>query len=168
MLVNEGEIRSAGIRFDRAGFWIAAAFGTLISLAITGFVFATNNNLFHLPIVAELYNEPQFANDEFIQSLRYFAAGPWILLRGSASYVDPYWTFLFLFVIGRFLSFVGFLACARLLGIESRREQLFFSLLVSTTYLLRGPSFAGDGGLFINFFQHSEIANGLFLLVLYL
>ncbi|MGO8846972.1 MAG: hypothetical protein ACLQFI_16890 [Methylocella sp.] len=167
MLVNEGEIRSASIRFDRTGFWIAVAVGTLVSLAITGFVFGTNNNVFHLPIVAELYNEPQFAKDEFMQSLPYYASGPWILLRGSASYVDPYWTFFFLSVISRFLSLVGFLACARLLGIESRYEQLFFSLLISTTYLLRGPSFAGDGGLFINYFNQSEISNGLFLLVFY-
>ncbi|MGI8570148.1 MAG: hypothetical protein ACR2KT_14365 [Methylocella sp.] len=65
MVANEDEIRSAGARFDRAGFWIAPASGTLLSLALTRFLFAYNNNLFHLPIVAELYDEPQFTNVKF-------------------------------------------------------------------------------------------------------
>ena len=168
MVANESSIQSAGPRFDRAGFWIAAALGTLVSLAITGFVFAIGNNLFHLPIVAELWDEPQFTNDEFIQALRYYAAGPWMLLRGSASYVNPYWSFLLLFVISRLLSIVGFLACARLLGIVSRSQQICFALLVSVTWLLRGDAVGGGGGLFINYFAHSEMANGLVLLALYL
>ena len=168
MVANESSIQSAGPRFDRAGFWIAAALGTLVSLAITGFVFAIGNNLFHLPIVAELWDEPQFTSDEFIQALRYYAAGPWMLLRGSASYVNPYWSFLLLFVISRLLSIVGFLACARLLGIVSRSQQICFALLVSVTWLLRGDAVGGGGGLFINYFAHSEMANGLVLLALYL
>ncbi len=168
MPVKKGEFRSADERSDRAVFWIAAAMGSLVSLAITGFVFGTNNNLFHFPIVAELYNEPQFANDQFMQSLRHYDSVIWAMLRGSASYLSVYWAFLLLFALSRFLSFVGFLACARLLHVETRREQLFFALLVSTTYLMRGPSFAGEGGLFINYFNQSEIANGLFLLALYL
>ena len=147
---------------------LAAALGTLVSLAITGFVFAIGNNLFHLPIVAELWDEPQFTNDEFIQALRYYAAGPWMLLRGSASYVNPYWSFLLLFVISRLLSIVGFLACARLLGIVSRSQQICFALLVSVTWLLRGDAVGGGGGLFIDYFAHSEMANGLVLLALYL
>jgi hypothetical protein len=168
MVATESEIRTAAPRFDRVGFWIAAASGTLVSLAITGFVFATNNNLFHLPIVAELYDEPQFANDGFVQCLRYYAAGPWMLLRGSARYVDPYWSFLLLFVLSRLLSFIGFLACARLFGIVTRSQQICFALLVSVTWLLRQDSFGGGGGLFIEYFTHSEIGNGLFLLDLYL
>lgn len=153
-------------RLNRDGLWIAALGGTLLSLAATGFVFGHNNNVFHLPIVAGLYDEPQFANDAFIQSLRHYAAGPWILLAGSVKYIDPYWSFLALFAAGRFLAIAGFLACARLVGIDRLSHQLVFALLIATTHLLRGGSMAGDGGLFINYFTHSELANGLFLFAL--
>jgi hypothetical protein len=91
-----------------------------------------------------------------------------MLLRGSQSYVSPYWLFIFLFIVSRFLSIAGFVACAQFIGIADRTQQIFFAILVSTTFLLRGLSFAGGGGLFINNFTHSEIANGLFLIALYL
>jgi hypothetical protein len=167
-MATNDEVRSADSPFCDPGFWIAGAWGCLVSVAISGFLFGITNNYFHLPIVAELFNEPQFADDAFMQSLRYYAAGPWILLRGSSVYVSAYWLFLSLFVINRFVELVGFLCCARLLGISRWHQQLLFSTLIGTTYLLRGPSFAGEGDLFVNYFTHSEIGNGLFLLTLYL
>src|SRR6478752_282040 len=163
---NGGGLNGLAARLDRDGLWLAALLGTLVSLAATGFVFGLNNNLFHLPIVADLYNEPQFARDAFIQSLRHYAAGPWMLLAGSATYIEPYWLFLGLFAASRFIAVAGFLYCARLVGIEKLSQQLVFALLIATTHLLRGGSMAGDGGLFINYFTHSEIANGLFLFAL--
>ena len=39
-----------------------SAIGSLAVLAIVGFVLGVNNNLFTLPIVADLYQEPQFAH----------------------------------------------------------------------------------------------------------
>jgi hypothetical protein len=57
---------------------------------------------------------------------------------------------------------------ARVLSIVTRPQQVFFALLVSLTWLLRQDSFGGGGGLFIEYFSHSEIGNGLFLLDLYL
>jgi hypothetical protein len=53
------------------------------------------------------------------------------------------------------------------MGIKGRTERTVFSLLICTTFLLRGYSRAGGGGLFIDYFSHSEIANGVFLLALY-
>ncbi len=153
--------------FDWPGFLAAAAAGAAVSLAITGFVFAAGNNLYHLPIVAELYNEPQFAGDRFIQSLRYYSSGVWLLLEGSASFIEPSRLFFLLALLSRFLSFAGFLACASCAGVKSRKELAFFSGLIAATFLLQGESLAGDGGLFIDCFTHSEIGNGVFLIALY-
>jgi hypothetical protein len=153
---------------DWSAFLVIAAIGSLVSIIATGFVVGVRNDVYYLPIMNSLYDEPQFANDAFIQSLRYFSSGPWILLSGIARLVDSYWLLLFLDFISRFLTFAGFLACSSLLGLKGWREATFLTALLCSTSLLRGQSLAGDGGLFINYFTHSEIANGLTLLILFL
>jgi hypothetical protein len=145
-----------------------AVFASAVSVVRTGFVFGLTNNLFHLPIVAGLYNEPQYADDGFMQSLRYFASGVWLMLGGVERYVDNVpLLFFFLFFLSRLLSFIGFLCCASLLGVTERRDKIVFSLLLCFTAFLDGYSYAGSGGLFINYFTHSEMANGAALLAIY-
>jgi hypothetical protein len=161
---------SAGNRsethFDRPTFLIAAAIGAIVSIIATGFLVGVRNDVYYLPIVNFLYDEAQFSNDSFIESLRYFSSGPWIFLGAIAKHIDSYWLLLFLDFVSRFISFAGFLACANLLGARERRETVLLTALLCTTSLLRGQSLAGDGGLFINYFTHSEIANGLTLIIL--
>ncbi|AWN35835.1 hypothetical protein [Methylobacterium radiodurans] len=146
---------------------VLSAAGALVSVALTGFVLGASNNLFHLPIVAGLADEPQFGADAFVQSLRFFASGIWLLLRGSAAQVDPYWLFLALHVLSRFLTILGLLLCAGQLGIRGRNQKILFTALVCLAPMLRGVSYAGAGGLFLNVFTHSEIANGLSLLMIW-
>jgi hypothetical protein len=146
---------------------LIAALGAALSLCVTGYVFGISNNLFHLPIIASLYDEPQFQNDAFIQSLRYFASGPWMILAGSDRYVDGPRLFLGLLYLSRFISFVGFLMCAELLGVRTLLERSIFVVLLCFIKLMQGTSAAGGGGLFINHFTHSEVANGLTMLTLY-
>ena len=152
---------------DWTGLFLIAAVGALLSIIATGFVVGVRNDVYYLPIVQALYDDPQFAQDAFIQSLRHFSSGLWMLLSGSATHVDSYWLLLCLDFLSRFLTFAGFLACATLWGVRSRREAALFAGLVCATSLLRGQSLAGDGGLFINYFTHSEMANGLTLLMLF-
>jgi hypothetical protein len=140
--------------------------GAAVSFLVTGFVFGIDNNVFHLPIVAALYDEPQYANDAFIQSLRHYASGFWLLLSGSDRFVDPYWLFLICAYFSRVLAFVGFLSCAELLGVKTLRQQAVFVFILAFTPLLLWLSFAGNGGLFLDYFTQSEIANGLSLLCL--
>ncbi len=154
-------------RFNALGLILAALAGTTLSLVLTGFVFGVSNNIFHLGIMAELYDLPQFHDDAFNQSLRHFASGFWLLFRGTANDLDPAITFAILHFASRFLCFIGFLLAASLLGITSLTERLIFSVLLAAATMMRGFSSAGDGGLFYNYFTHSEIANGLTLLVVY-
>ncbi|WP_426410672.1 hypothetical protein [Bradyrhizobium ganzhouense] len=148
---------------------VIAALAAALSLLRTGFVFGIENNLFHFPIVAGLGNAPQFHDDAFIQSLRYFASGVWILLNDTQKDVGQ--TELLFFVLNylsRLLSFTGFLCCASLLGIVTRRDKIVFSLILCAIGFLDGYSRAGGmGGLFVNYFTHSEIANGTVLLAIY-
>ena len=154
-------------RFDLATLFVAATIGSLLSIVATGYLVGVRNDIYFLPIIEALYDKPQFANDAFIQSLRYYSSGLWILLSGVSQHVNTYWLLFCLNLLSRFISFAGFLACASLLGVTRRKEVVLLTALLCATSLLRGQSLAGDGGLFINYFTHSEIANGLTLLILY-
>lgn len=161
--------RAAGIPNSWVETISVAAVASAVSVLHTGFVFGIINNLYHLPVVAGLYNEPQYHDDAFIQSLRYFASGVWLVLSGAERYFDNVpLLFFILNYLSRLLSFVGFLCCASLLGITERRDKIVFSLILCFIALLNGYSYAGTGGLFINYFTHSEIANGTALLAIYL
>ena len=163
-----GRNRAASIPNSWVETISVAVFASAVSVLHTGFVFGIINNQYHLPIVAGLYNEPQYHDDAFIQSLRYFASGVWLVLSGVEKYFDNIpLLFFILFFLSRLLSFIGFLCCASLLGITERRDKIVFSLIVCFIVLLNGYSYAGTGGLFINYFTHSEIANGTALLSIY-
>lgn len=157
-------------RLDEPGWLqilLLSAVGSLALFAVVGFVLGINNNCFTLPIVADLYDEPQFAGDVFVQSLRFYSAGPWLLMSGLGKHVDAYWLYIGLLFLSQSLALAGFLACGSLLGVRALNQRVLFTLLLCATPLLRGHSFAGDGGLFVNHFTHSEIANGLTLFLIY-
>jgi hypothetical protein len=148
---------------------VIAALAAALSVLRTGFVFGIENNLFHLPIVAGLGNEPQYQGDAFIQSLRYFASGVWIVLSNTRKDVGQIELLFFVLnYLSRLLFFAGFLCCASLLGVVRRRDKIVFSLILCGIAFLDGYSRAGgSGGLFVNYFTHSEIANGTVLLAIY-
>lgn len=161
---DESHASSRSNPFASGSFWGAAFLGTCLALLSTGFSFPTNNNVFHLPIIERLYDLPGFAGDAFIQSMRYYSSGFWIILEGSADWAEPSVLFAVLMALSYLLTFVGFLACADYFGLRRLKPRLLFATLVALSPFMRGVSYAGGGGLFIGFFTHSEIANGLFLL----
>lgn len=168
---------SAALSDRKGALGLSAAFAETLLIAIavaalsmlrTGYVFGIENNLFHLPIVAGLPSEPQYHDDAFMQSLRYFASGIWVLLDNTQRYVgDTGLVFLVLDCLSRLLTFIGFLACASLLGVTTRRDKIVFSLILCSIGFLDGYTHAGTGGLFVNYFTHSEIANGTALFAIY-
>jgi hypothetical protein len=138
----------------------------LLSIAISGLESGTGNNLFHLPIIERLYDQPQFANDTFVQSLRYYSSGFWMLLTGLVGREEMLNVFLPLQIISRVLFFVGVLSMARPLGVADRRSQCMLLVLVAVSAMLRGEAPAGGGGLFSEIFTHSELANATVLITL--
>ena len=149
---------------DIYSVFVAAIFGSILSVFATDFLFPFRSDLGYLAVVAKFYDEPQFANSAYFQSYRFFPSGFWMTLQGLSPYLNMYWTFLVLFFISRFLTFIGFLSCARLFGVRSLWSYLLFSSVIASSFLLRGVSLAGGNGLFIEYFTHSELDNGLFLL----
>lgn len=141
--------------------------GTGLSLLQTGFLFGFNNNYFHLPIVARLYDLPQFAGDAFTQSLRAFSSGLWMLLEGSAAHVPQPALFFALLFVSRALTIGGFMLIAQALGVRSRAGLAVVAGVAALSPLMQGTAYAGHGGLFVNYFTHSELANGVTVLMLW-
>ena len=119
-----------------------------------------------MDILAGLPSEPQFTNDPFIQSIRFWASGFWFPLAGEVDNETVYPLLLAFNVISRLLFFGGALACATILGIESFQQRLIFVLLTALSTTMRGLSHAGGGGLFIESFTQSEVANATTLFML--
>lgn len=155
----------AFIRLLRSDFLLAILAG-MLSVCLSGYAFGIGNNLFHLPIVAGLPDMPQFEEDMFIQSLHHFSSGLWMLLEGADQIVPAYWLFLILLLVSRALTFWGVLFCCQTLGISSLTDRLVLTGALLTGQLMYVYSFAGAGGIFVNAFTHSEIANGLTLISL--
>ena len=146
---------------------ITAALGGGFSILCTGVVFGYGNQLFHLPIVGALYDLPQFQNDPFIQSLRNFASGIWQVLAGIDRFVPPEPLLAAALWASRTLTLFACLLIARDWGLSSPRQALALVACLALTPLLHGIAYAGNGGLFINTFSHSELANGVTLLMLH-
>ncbi|GBQ81109.1 hypothetical protein AA13595_0521 [Gluconacetobacter johannae DSM 13595] len=161
---------TVGGREQRAAHWGASlaivSFSAVLSLVLSGYAGGQENNIYHLPILARLYDEPQFSNDMFIQTLRFYASGFWQILAGRVHGQDVYAVLFVLQILSRMVLFAGVLAWAGLLGIESGAGQLVFTVLIALSSILRGYSLAGDGGLLIDYFTQSELANGTMLLAL--
>jgi len=153
----------------RAATWLewaaCVAAGTALSWWMTGHVFGRSNNVFHLPIAAALGERAGFAQDPFVQSLAGFASGLWMVLEGS----DAWWPAPSLFAWGlvasKALTLAGALAVARALGLAGFWPSAAFVGVLATTPLLQGTAYAGHGGLFVDYFSHSELANGFALLM---
>lgn len=140
---------------DRAGMqgWVRHALamaaivllGTLLSLAMSGYVPLYNNNAYHLPILTGAYDLPQFQSDPFIQSLRHFSSGFWMLFAGIGKHVDPVLFLGFWMVASRLLFIVASLSVARALGFSGLRFSLAFVGLIATSACCVGlPSEKAD------------------------
>ena len=102
-----------------------------------------------------------------IQTLPYYASGFWLALVGMAPGDGGFPLLLAMGFASRFLAFVAFLACADAMGIRDLIGRLLFVVLIAFSSMMNGLSAAGEGGLFINYFTHSELANATNLLAIW-
>lgn len=144
------------------------AAGSALSWLLTGHVFGRSNNVFQLPIVAGLPLRPGFENDAFVQTLPAFASGLWMLLAGSAAAWPAPSSFAVGLFASKLLTLFGLVVVARAIdpvALRGRWRTLAFVGVVACTPLLQGTAYAGHGGLFVDYFSHSELANGVTLLM---
>ena len=139
--------------------------GAAVSWVWTGHLLGQGNNVFHLPLLADLAAQPGMADDAFVQSLARFQSGLWVLLRGSDAVVPATLLLPLLLFATKALTLYALLLLAGELGLRGRLQQLGFVAVMASTPLLRGTAYAGHGGLFIDYFSHSELATALTLLL---
>jgi hypothetical protein len=153
---------------NRASSLVFLSFlGAFLAIAFNGFNVGSDNNYYHLPIVLGLYDLPQFAEDSYIQSLRHFYSVFWKMFEGALSERSIVPVFAFFHVLTQALTFFGFLLCAGELGVRRFLDRLVFVAMLACGVLMDENSLAGNGGLFRHLFTHSEIANGLTLILIY-
>ncbi|MCL6706842.1 hypothetical protein M8R20_07515 [Pseudomonas sp. R2.Fl] len=136
---------------------------TLLSFLFSGYVPVLNNNVYHLPIMLRSYDLPQFHDDAFVQSLRHFSSGFWLVFAGIGRHVDPKLFLAFWLVVTHFAFLAACLHFARSLGYRDNRQLNLYVLLLSVSSLTIGMTIGG-GGLMINYFTHSELANASMIL----
>lgn len=152
-------------RNNRLALVVTVIAAALLSILYSGWVPYFNNNIYHLPILRADYDLPQFTDDAFIQSLRHFSSGFWLILAGSARLVAPHLLLLTAFILSRVLMLAAAVHLARSLGFRGKAFDLLFLLLLAVSPLTRGYA-PGGGGLDIDYFSHSELANAVLVLSL--
>ncbi len=149
-----------------AGAWTVlacAGAATLVSLFIDGFEFGVHNNVYHVPYVLGWDRLPAFADDAFVQSLRYFTSAVWLLLRALCTEDNVQAVFLAAHVATRLATFAALAALVRQAGITDRAGLALVLGTLAVTPWMHGASIVAGHGMLINYFTHSEVA-GPFLL----
>lgn len=141
-------------------FWVAAiaAIAAAVSLLISGFQFGVHNNAYHVPYVLRWTDLPQFADDAFYQSLRYFTSAVWLLLRAVATEDNVVVLFFTMHVLTRLATFYALALLVRQTGLTDRVQLGLALTLLAVTAWLHRSSVVADHGLFLGDFTHSEVA----------
>jgi len=131
----------------------------LISVAVTGFQFGINNNVFHIPYVLQYGNLPIFENDALYSSLEKFTSLIWPILRLISTEGNVEQVFLISHLISRLVAFLALYWFFKENGI-TRLATLLLALTTTAVcpWLLNGS--VGGHGLFVQYFTHSEATWG--------
>jgi len=145
-------------------FSLLALLLAMLSSVETGFYYGKSNNIFHIPIALKLYELPQFADDAFYQSLRYYSSVLWPLLATFTTEANAPDVFLLVFVFSRFILFVALLWLAFEFGARTIGTLGLAGLFLVATHFLKGISPVGAHDLFIDYLSHTTLATALLLL----
>ncbi len=136
---------------------VLSCIATGVSIGLQGYYYAVVNNSYHIPIVDGWMDDPQFATDQLIQSLRYHTSFVWPLAHLVAKWLGTYNTFVLLHVANRLAMFVGMALLIRELGTRSVAGVSAAVMTLAVTRYLLAASGPGDHDLFMPFLNHSSL-----------
>lgn len=128
----------------------------VVSIALIGYTFGISNNVFHIPYVLSLAESPEFSDDAFYASLKYFTSAIWPALRLITNESNIQDIFFSAHFISRAAAFAGIVFLARACGLRDSPSLLLCMTGMVLTPFLQGSSVVGDHGMFISYFSHSE------------
>lgn len=140
--------------------YAAVAVGfALVSLAVTGFRFSSNN-VFHIPYVLDLASRPEFADDAFYASLEFFTSVVWPPLRLVASESNLPALFEGVHLLGRVLAFAGLVFLLRVNGLPAFLPLATALAALAVAPLLRGMSLVGVHDMLPDYLTHTGLTWG--------
>ena len=147
---------------------LLASMVTIISISITGFDFPFYNNQYHVPILLNYAELEQFKNDTFIQSLTNYVSGFWWLLKPFTEPDNITSIIGFCHYLSRLLAFLGLSILLDSFNLRSLKTKLLTMVIIAISPIVSSAtpthSYVGVGGMFLNYFTHSELVWGLLFL----
>jgi hypothetical protein len=137
--------------------------GALASIAVQGFEFGINNNVFHIPYVLRLYDDPVYATDPFYQSLKYFVSWVWPIVSLAVTPENIATVFFIAHVLSRWMAFAAILLVSLHFGLRTPWALVAIVFFFVVSPIFQGYLPVGKTGLFINYFTHSEVTHPLLL-----
>ena len=134
-----------------------------ISISLQGFEFGVDNNAFHIPIVLHWYDLPQFASDEYIQSLRKYATPVYPFLGLFANDHNVEKIFFVSHLLTRTLTVYAFHQVTRACGLRGVLLLAAMPLLILSSAIY-GFTAIGKDDLLLDFFTHTALAQAVALL----
>ena len=126
------------------------------SVALQGFDFATNNNVFHIPIIFDYANSAEGPSDFFHSSLGRYISGFWVAVSLFVSETNGFYVFLGLHVAIRFVTVFMIWKISGLLGGHSLIAAFLCSLILFFPAFL-GYSPVGVNEILSNYLTHSQV-----------
>jgi len=139
---------------------------TVLSISMQGFAFEFANDVFHVPIVLHFDKILQFAHDPFVQSLGKFVSPVYLLLSLVADEHNIELLFLLCHVVTRATTFLAFLMICTAAGVPEGWRRAAVVALLTSAHAIYGSSAAGDAGLLLPWFSHSELAQAMALIAI--
>lgn len=130
---------------------------TAASLTITGHLYGVNNSVFHIPYVLNLAETPEFSDDAFYATLKYFASIVYPIMRLFATDDNVQAVFAVASFVSRFGALAGLLYLAMSNGLRSRLGLVLFMVGVVVSPWFQDFSVVGGHGMFLYYFTHSEV-----------
>jgi hypothetical protein len=142
---------------------LLALAAALLSIFAQGFEFGVDNNIFHIPVVLRWYDDPRWASDAFVQSLRNFTSYVYPLLGLVATRENLKSVFFVAHVVSRWAAFFAMLAIMRHLGLRRTGQLTLAALVLAATPMLRHVTPIGKSGMLVDYFTHTEVTHGTVL-----
>jgi len=127
----------------------------VLSVALQGFDYPGNNNIFHIPIVLDYANSIEGPSDVFYHSLSRYVSGFWIGISYLASESNIYYLFLTVHVAIRVFTIFLVWRIVRALGCDGAPAALFCCFLAFLPTFL-GDSPVGRNEILIGYLTHSQ------------
>jgi hypothetical protein len=130
----------------------------LLTTVYTGFYYGVSNNVFHIPYVLDLEHTPEFIDDPYYATLKNMTSIIWPIIRMFSVESNIESVFYIAFVVSTVMAYAGIIYIIRSVEYRLFPEILLVLTVLMLSPYLRDASIIGHCGMFLDFFNHSEVS----------